>query len=137
MQKRKKKQSVIANILPEMAEKLADVTQQGEPEYEDALARIMNNVLVEREVEDGTVRLVVENHTSTNESLEVTEIVSAEPTNLSDGATAVDMDGEWFVKWSPTVESGDEAVLEYDIDGEAEFDVSVEGIEDPKLTTNA
>jgi DNA topoisomerase-6 subunit B len=137
MQKRKKKQNVIASILPKMAEKLADVTQQGEPEYEDALARIMNNVLVEREVEDGTVRLVVENHTSTNESLEVTEIVSAEPTNLSDGATAVDMDGEWFVKWSPTVESGDEAVLEYDIDGEAEFDVSVEGIEDPKLTTNA
>jgi len=152
MQKRKKKQSVIASILPEMAEKLADVTGHGEPQYEDALARIMNNVLLEREVEsvapeeqrDGggeaagsTVRLVVENHTSANESLELTEIVSAEPANLSDGATAVDMDGEWFVKWSPTVESGDEAVLEYEIDGEAEFDVSVEGIEDPKLTNNA
>ncbi|NHN58394.1 MULTISPECIES: DNA topoisomerase VI subunit B [Halorussus] len=136
LQKRKKKQNVIASILPKMAEKLADVTEQGEPEYEDALARIMNNVLVEREVEDGKVRLVIENHTSTNESPEVTDIVTAEPTALSDGATAVDMDGEWFVKWSPTVESGDEAVLEYEIDGDAEFDVSIDGVEDPKLTIN-
>ncbi|NEU56798.1 DNA topoisomerase VI subunit B [Halorussus sp. MSC15.2] len=136
LEKRKKKQNVIASILPEMAEKLADVTGQSEPEYEDALARIMNNVLVERSVEDGTVRLSVENNSSKNESPEITDIVTAEPRNLSDGATAVDMDGEWFVKWSPTVESGDEAVLEYEIDGEAEFDVSVEGIEDPKLTVN-
>ncbi|WP_276300661.1 DNA topoisomerase VI subunit B [Halorussus lipolyticus] len=136
LQKRKKKQNVIASILPEMAEKLADVTDQSEPQYEDALARIMNNVLVEREVEDGKVRLAVENNSSTNEEPEITEIVSAEPRNLSNGATAVDMDGEWFVKWSPTVGSGDEAVLEYEIEGEAEFDVSVEGIEDPKLTVN-
>jgi DNA topoisomerase-6 subunit B len=136
LQKRKKKQNVIASILPEMAEKLADVTGQDEPQYDDALARIMNNVLVEREVEDGTVRLAVENNSSTNEAPEITEIVTAEPRNLSDGATAVDMDGEWFVKWSPTVESGDEATLEYEIDGDASFDVSVEGIEDPKLTIN-
>ncbi|USZ68833.1 DNA topoisomerase VI subunit B [Halorussus salilacus] len=137
LEKRKKKQNVIASILPKMAEKLADVTEAEEPEYDDALARIMNNVLVEREREDGRVRLVVENHTSSNESPEVTEIVTAEPSNLSDGATAVDMDGEWFIKWSPTVASGEEAVLEYDIDGDASFDVSVEGIEDAKLTNNA
>jgi DNA topoisomerase-6 subunit B len=136
LQKRKKKQNVIASILPEMAEKLADVTEQNEPQYEDALARIMNNVLVEREVEDGTVRLAVENNSSTNEQPEITEIVTAEPRNLSDGATAVDMDGEWFVKWEPTVKSGDEATLEYEIEGDASFDVSVEGIEDPKLTIN-
>ena len=136
LQKRKKKQSVIASILPEMARKLADVTDQDEPKYDDALARIMNNVLVEREVEDGKVRLVVENHTSTNETVEVTDIVSAEPTNLSDGATVVDMDGEWFVKWSATVGSGDEAALEYEVSEDASFDVNVEGIEDPKLTVN-
>ncbi|WP_158057497.1 DNA topoisomerase VI subunit B [Halorussus halophilus] len=136
LQKRKKKQNVIASILPQMAEKLADVTGQGQPEYEDALARIMNNVLVEREVEDGKVKLVVENHTSTNESPEITDIVSAEPTNLSNGANAIDMDGEWFIKWTPTVESGDEAVLEYETADDASFDVSVEGIEDAKLTVN-
>ena len=138
LQKRKKKQNVIASILPEMAEKLADVTGQSEPQYEDALARIMNNVLVEREVEEGTVKLSVENNSSSNASPEITDIVSVEPRNLSDGATAVDMDGEWFVKWSPTVESGDEAVLEYEVEGEPTFDpANVEGIEDPKLTNNS
>ncbi|WP_128478122.1 DNA topoisomerase VI subunit B [Halorussus pelagicus] len=136
LEKRKKKQNVIASILPEMAEKLADVTDQSEPRYEDALARIMNNVLVEREVENGTVRLTVENNSDTNASPEITEIVNAQPQNLSDGATAVDMDGEWFVKWSPTVGSGDEVTLEYEVGEDASFDVSVEGIEDPKLTIN-
>ncbi|WP_134671978.1 DNA topoisomerase VI subunit B [Halorussus marinus] len=136
LEKRKKKQNVIASILPKMAEKVAEVTDNDEPQYDDALARIMNNVLVEREREDGRVRLVVENHTDTNESPDITDIVTAEPSNLSDGATAVDMDGEWFVKWSPTVPSGEEAVLEYDVSAEASFDLSVEGIEDPKLTLN-
>jgi len=136
LEKRKKKQNVIASILPKMAEKVAEVTGNDEPRYDDALARIMNNVLVERELENGTVRLVVENHTDASESPEITDIVTAEPSNLSDGATAVDMDGEWFVKWSPTVASGEEAVLEYDVPEEASFDVSVEGIEDPKLTVN-
>ncbi|WP_135807288.1 DNA topoisomerase VI subunit B [Halorussus marinus] len=136
LEKRKKKQNVIASILPKMAEKVAEVTDNDEPQYDDALARIMNNVLVEREREDGRVRLVVENHTDTNESPDITDIVTAEPSNLSDGATAVDMDGEWFVKWSPTVPSGEEAVLEYEVSAEASFDLSVEGIEDPKLTLN-
>jgi DNA topoisomerase-6 subunit B len=47
------------------------------------------------------------------------------------------MDGEWFVKWSPTVSAGGTAVLEYDVDDDATFDVSVEGIEDAKLTVNS
>ena len=137
LQKRKKKQNVIASILPEMAEKLADVTGQGEPEYEDSLARIMNNVLVEREVEDGEVELVVENNSGSNADLEITEIVFGEPSNLSDGAQAVPVDDEWFVKWKPTVGSGESETLTYQVEGAAEFgEANVDGIEDPKLTNN-
>ncbi|RBI64423.1 DNA topoisomerase VI subunit B [halophilic archaeon] len=134
LQQRKRKQNVIASILPKMATKLAEVTDQEEPEYGDALARIMNNVLVEREVEDGVVTLSVENHTDRNEEVDVTDIVSAEPRNLSDGATAVDMDEEWFVQWSPTVESGETVELQYETDEEASFDVNVDGVESEKLT---
>jgi DNA topoisomerase VI subunit B len=138
MEKRRKKQNVLGKILPEMAEKVAEVTDREEPEIDDAIARIMNNVLVERHCEangDGqAVSVVVENHSSTNESLEVTDIVSAEPRNLSDGATAVEMDGEWFVKWEPEVSSEDEAVLEYEIDDDAAFDLDVKGVESAKLT---
>ncbi|WP_394741688.1 DNA topoisomerase VI subunit B [Natronococcus roseus] len=138
MEKRRKKQNVLGKILPEMAEKVAEVTDREEPDIDDAIARIMNNVLVERHCEangDGqAVSVVVENHSSTNESLEVTDIVSAEPRDLSDGATAVEMDGEWFVKWEPEVSSEDEAVLEYEVDDDAAFDLDVKGVESAKLT---
>jgi len=133
MEKRRKKQNVLGKILPEMAEKVAEVTERDPPDIDDAIARIMNNVLVERKVEengDGTaVSVVVENKSSTNESLEVTDIVSVEPTNLSDGATVVEMDGEWFVKWEPEVSSDDEAALEYEVPEDATFDLDVKGVE--------
>ncbi|MCU4971166.1 DNA topoisomerase VI subunit B [Halobacteria archaeon AArc-m2/3/4] len=138
MQKRRKKQNVLGKILPEMATKVAEVTGRAEPDIDDAIARIMNNVLVERRLEENgdgqTVEVVVENHSSTNESLAVTDIVSAEPSNLSDGATVVEMDGEWFVKWDADVSSGDEAVLTYEVSTDAAFDIDVDGVEAEKLT---
>ncbi|MFB1062405.1 DNA topoisomerase VI subunit B [Natrinema sp. H-ect4] len=141
MEKRRKKQNVLGKILPEMAEKVAEVTERDPPDIDDAIARIMNNVLVERKVEengDGTaVSVVVENNSSTNESLEVTDIVSVEPTNLSDGATVVEMDGEWFVKWEPEVSSDDEAALEYEVPEDATFDLDVKGVESEKLTVSS
>ncbi|MFC7250578.1 DNA topoisomerase VI subunit B [Halomicroarcula sp. GCM10025324] len=136
MQQRRKKQNKLATILPEMARKLTEVTGNEELVIDDSLARIMNNVLVERAVEDGTVRLVVENNDDTNADIELTDIVTAEPTDTN-GATVVEMDGEWFVKWSQTVGAGERAVLEYSVADEAEFTVSVDGVEDEKLTVNA
>ena len=136
MEKRRRKQNVIADILPNMAEKLSEVTGREPLDIDDSLARIMNNVLVERTVNGSTVELTVHNHGDTNVDPEITEIVSSDPGDHDD-ATVVEMDGEWFLKWSPTVAAGDSATLEYDIDGDADFDVSVEGIEPEKLTINA
>ncbi|MFC6835602.1 DNA topoisomerase VI subunit B [Halomarina ordinaria] len=136
LERRRHKQDVIAEILPQMAEKLSAVTGRDDLVIEDSLARIMNNVLVEREVGDGRVRVVVNNYSETNADLEVTDILTADPGDL-DGAQVVPMDGEWFVKWNPTVPSGDRAVLEYDVNGDADFDISVEGVEAAKLTINA
>ncbi|RZH69528.1 DNA topoisomerase VI subunit B [Natrinema altunense] len=140
MQQRRKKQNVLGKILPEMATKVAEVTGRDEPDIDDAIARIMNNVLVERDVNENgdgqAVSVVVENNSSTNESLEITDIVSAEPTALSDGATVVEMDGEWFVTWEPEVGSDDEAALEYEVPADATFDLDVKGVENEKLTVN-
>jgi len=136
MQQRREKQDKLATILPEMAEKLTEVTDNDELHIDDSLARIMNNVLVEREIEDDTVRVRIENNDDTNADVELTDIVTAEP-QVANGATVVEMDGEWFVKWSPTVAAGETAVLEYSVTGEAEFTVSVDGIEEEKLTVNA
>ncbi|OYR62790.1 DNA topoisomerase VI subunit B [Halorubrum ezzemoulense] len=135
MQQRREKQDVLGRILPEMADKVSEVTGRPRPDIDGALARIMNNVSVEREVNGEAVTLTVENHSDVNEELEITDIVSTEPTDLSDG-TVVDMDGEWFVQWKPEVPSGDERELTYAVDGDPEFEVSVGGVETEKLTVN-
>jgi len=136
MQKRRRKQDKLATLLPAMAEKLSAVTDREELNIDDSLARIMNNVLVDREREDGVVRLIVENNTDVSVDPEITDIVSAEPEDAN-GATVVELDDEWFVKWSPSIPGGEEATLEYRVSEDAEFDVSIEGVEDEKLTVNA
>jgi len=136
MQQRREKQNKLATVLPRMAEKLTEVTEREPLNIDDTMARIMNNVLVERERDGDTVRLTVENNASTNADLEITDIVTAEP-GSANGAQIVAMDDEWFVKWNPTVESGSEAVLEYELDDAADCQVSVDGVEDAKLTVNA
>ncbi len=136
MEKRRRKQDKLATILPAMADKLEGVTGKGELNIDDTLARIMNNVLVERERGDDVVRLIIENNDSTNATLEITDIVTEDPGEI-EGANVVEMDGEWFVKWSPTVKAGEEATIEYNVNGEATFDIQVEGIEDEKLTIDA
>ena len=140
LEKRRKKQAVILDILPKMAKKVASVTGRPEPDVSTSLARIMNNVLVTRDVEDGRVELSIANNTDAGASLEVTEIVSVEPSNLSAG-DLVDVDGEWFVRWEPTVAAGEEATLSYSVDGaddggDVEFDVDVQGVEEEKLTVD-
>ncbi len=142
MQQRRRKRETLAEILPEMADKLAQVTDRAEPEYGDALARIMNNVLIERHVSpDGDmtqqVELTIENHTTTNETLELTEIISAEPTDLPEDATVVEVDGEWFIKWTPTVSTDGDAHLQYRTPTDTSFELSVDGVEPEKLTITA
>ena len=137
MQKRREKQDVLGRILPEMADKLSEVTGKERPNIDGALARIMNNVSVERAVDGDTVSLTVENHSDRAEEPEITEIVSAEPSDLPDDASVVDLDGEWFVTWTPSVPAGESATLTYTAAVDAAFDIDVDGIEAEKLTIDA
>jgi DNA topoisomerase-6 subunit B len=142
MQQRREKQDKLGIILPEMAEKLAGVTGRDTLDIDTTMARIMNDVLVTRERENGRVHLRVENNEDTNADLELTEVVEAdaEP-ELVDGdgadATVVEMDGEWFLRWNPTVGSGETATLRYDVDGDADCSAVVDGLPDEKLTVDA
>ncbi|WP_435066864.1 DNA topoisomerase VI subunit B [Haloplanus sp. C73] len=137
LEKRREKQDVLGRILPQMADKLASVTGRDRPNIDGALGRIMNNVIVERTVEDGTVTLRIQNHSDRTEELDLTDIVSAEPTAVSDGGSVVDLDDEWFVQWSPSVSAGETATLTYEVGDDATFDVDVDGVEAEKLTVNA
>ncbi|WP_049985687.1 DNA topoisomerase VI subunit B [Halobellus rufus] len=137
MQKRRKKQDVLGRILPEMADKLSEVTGRPRPNIDGALARIMNNVSVEREVDDGSVTLVVENHSDRTETPKITEIVSAEPADLPDAASVVDLDGEWFITWEPSVGGGETVTLTYTTTADADFEIDVDGVDAEKLTIDA
>jgi len=137
MAKRREKQDVLGRILPQMADKVAQVTGREHPDIEGAMARIMNNVGVDRERDGETVRLKVANHSDRNESLEITEIVSAEPDGLPDAVDPIEMDGEWFLNWNPEVSSGETVELEYSLSTDADADATVDGVDDEKLTVNA
>ncbi len=137
LQKRQEKQDVLSRILPEMADKVAEVTGRKRPNIDGAMGRIMNNLCIDREVSGGTVTLTVENYSDRSETPEITEIVSVEPQELNGQASVIDLDGEWYIQWSPDVSAGEEAELTYAVDDEADFAITVEGIENEKLTLNA
>lgn len=138
MRKRQQKQDVIMDILPTMAEKVGELTGRGGVDVSDSLARIMNNVLVERaRSDDGqTVTLRVENHGTGSVDVDVTDIVSAEPDGVGDDASVVAMDDEYFVKWTPAVAGDDAAELTYSVDADADCELSVSGVADARLTVS-
>ena len=137
LQKRQEKQSVLSQILPEMATKVAEITGRERPDIEAAMGRIMNNLCVDRAVSGGQVTLSVENYSERSERPEITEIVSHEPADLEGDASVVDLDGEWFIQWTPAVSAGEEAELRYTVADDADFEITVEGVDREKLTINA
>ena len=134
MQKRRRKQDVLGRILPAMATKLAQMTDREQPTIDGALARIMNNVRIDRKRSGSAVRLTLRNFTDRNVDPMVTEIVDG-PVEVDDSAAeVVEMDGEWFVRWHPTAAAGETAMLEYTTEGAEEIEGTVDGI-DPELVT--
>jgi len=136
LEQRREKQSVIADILPKMASKVATVTGRESPLVGESLARIMNNVLVAREANGDCVDLVVENHTDDGVDLELSEVLDHEPQDASAGRV-VELDDEWVLKWAETIGSGETASLSYEVDTGAESDLTVDGPEPEKLTIQA
>ncbi|MFB6138759.1 MAG: DNA topoisomerase VI subunit B [Halobacteriaceae archaeon] len=137
MQKRRRKRDNLATILPEMAEKLSEVTGREPLDIDDSLARIMNNVLVERERDGTTVTITVENNGDTTAGLELTDIVSAAPELNGTAASVVEVDGEWFLSWEVTVDPDDRERLRYELDRDATAELTVEGVPEAKLTIDA
>ncbi len=134
LRKRREKQDVLGRILPEMAEKVAEVTDREEPEIGGALARIMNNVAVETERDGDETTLAVRNHTDTEESPDVTAICATEPAATPPAATAVEVDGEWFLNWQPTVAGGETEQVTFELPADADVTLSVDAVAEEKLT---
>jgi len=136
MQQRRRKRNVLADILPTMARKVTELTGEDDLDIDDSLARIMNNVLVERRRDNGEVTIRVRNFDSASAAVEVTEIVSTEPADVSTGSV-VEVDGDWFISWEPEVPGGEDATLTYAVADDADLDLDVKGIESERLTIDS
>jgi DNA topoisomerase VI, B subunit len=134
MRKRRRKQDVLGRILPAMATKLARMTDREPPAIEGALARIMNNVRIDRRRKGDGVRLTVRNFTDRQVDPLVTEIVDGTVEIDESQAEVLEMDGEWYVRWHPTVPAGEAITLEYTTGHADSIEGTVDGI-DPELVT--
>lgn len=107
LEKRRKKRNTIGDVLPPLAESLANVTDRDVPDSSESVARIMNNVFVDYN-EDET-SLVFNNHLSRAVSITITIDDEDKEINVS---------------------SGEEVELEEDISG----DITIQNIEGEKVT---
>ena len=64
--------------------------------------------------------------------LEITEITSRIPTEISEGSV-VDIGEEWFIKWSPKIKKSESKKLSYSVEEGAKFDIDIKGIEKEKM----
>ena len=131
-QKQKLKQDALAYILPRIAEKVAKITEREVPPIELVLARVIGNVAISRARKDGKVELVINNYTGEKLELEITEILSRVPTEISEGSV-VNMGEEWFIKWSPSIKKNESKKLSYIVEDGAEIDIDIKGIEKEKM----
>ncbi|MDY7082145.1 MAG: DNA topoisomerase VI subunit B, partial [Halobacteria archaeon] len=127
--KRQEKERVIKNLLPQMAEKVAEVTGRNPPPMEGTLAQILNKVYVSRSADNGVNVLEVENNSNSKKSFKLHIFLDDEPSlnGSADGVSVVDLDGEFDVVWNVEVGKGETTVLEYE---GADGSITVEGIED-------
>jgi DNA topoisomerase-6 subunit B len=123
--KRRKKERVVANLLPQMAEKVAEVTEREPPSTDATLARILNKVTVSSEQDGDGTTVRVENNSDRKREFEVHAFVEDE-VEMDGEASVVDLGDEFDVVWNVSVGKGEEAAL----DVPAEASVTVDGIED-------
>ena len=131
-QKQKLKQDALSQLLPKIAERVAKITEREMPPVDLVLAKIIGNVTISRGRKDDKMELTINNYTGGNLELEITEITSRMPTEVSEGSV-VDIGEEWFIKWSPEIKKNESKKLTYNVEEGAKFDIDIKGIEKEKM----
>jgi DNA topoisomerase-6 subunit B len=134
-QKRQRKQNVIADILPTMAEKLADTTGVETPAHQGTLAQVMNNMHVKQERTGDTMTVTMTNHTGGQKTFTVCNTVDEEPTSDDEDVEIAAQDDEtWRVEWRGPVRKNGTASFVYTVGSDATHEFSFEDLSDEKLT---
>ncbi len=135
--KQKEKENVIAEILPEMAAKLSNITNKETANIDASLAGIMNNVLINRNQDGDEVTITIHNfaNSSTHE-LTITEKLENVPTPSQDGSEVIRNDDGYKLKWSGKVKAGEQTEIKYTVDSTTNSNTTVEGVPEERVTLN-
>ena len=127
------KNNVMTEIIPKIAEKVASITEKETPSIELVLSRILGNISVTRERSGDIVELTINNYTGGKVALEITEMISKIPKNASQGII-IDMENEWFLKWSPNIKKNESKILTYNVEEDAVIELDIMGAEKENIT---
>jgi DNA topoisomerase-6 subunit B len=128
LKKRRERQSIVARVLPKIAEKAAGVVNEKPADIDGSLAKIMNSVMVEPREE----KVHIKNYNG-DATFEVhIGFEDEKPTYPSQNTERVETENGWRIQWGGRLEEGDDLDITWNADEEP--DVSLENIPREKVT---
>jgi DNA topoisomerase-6 subunit B len=93
----------------------------------------LGNISITRERSGDIVELTIDNYTGRKVALDITEMISKIPKNISQGVL-IDMENEWFLKWSPSIKKNESKTLTYNVEEDAIIELDIGGSEKENIT---
>ena len=131
LQKKKKKESEIAKIIPLLARKVCEVLEKEPIDAERIVARITGKIHFERIVNGRKVRLRVSNYTKARRRLRIYELCVG---NISCNCKVIPAGAYSTLVWDLELLPDEEVILEYECDEVVNERPIVEGVEEDLLS---
>lgn len=128
LKKRRERQSIVARVLPQIAEKSASVIGEEPADINGSLAKIMNSIMVDTDGEE----LHMKNYNGKEEFELHLNFGDDKPTYPSQNVEREETEEGWRLVWEGVFEKGEEVDISWNSDSEPE--VSLENIPREKVT---
>ena len=135
--KKREKEEIIKKILPKIVEKTSSMLEREPPDISRVIARIMGNLLVDKEYAEGDGRsyfyLDLCNYSNTSLNFKIHERAEGEIISYEPDAKIVDSPAGEYLVWSLKLKPRDEIRLKYTIRGIKELKMErpfVDGVKD-------
>ena len=147
LKKRREKEIIITKVLPKLAEKLASTLDKEIPDINPVVAKVMGNLLVDRQVKSNgnggaDVSIRVKNFSGKKQELKVHDMLSFEIESPVPEPKIITMGNDFDYIWDMTISSDASKVINYSVATLDENEISrlpsliVEGL-DEELVTGA
>ncbi|ADI74249.1 DNA topoisomerase VI, B subunit [Methanohalobium evestigatum Z-7303] len=145
LKKRREKEVIITKVLPKMASTLAETLDREEPDINPVVAKIMGNVLVNRQFkrnEDNSVEVSIRivNYANKSHEFDLHEMFPYEIKNANPDPKTTSLGDDFDYKWTLNISSNSSKVINYSIVSITDDELSrlpsvtIEGIEDELVT---